>query len=206
MTLETSIQNLADAINNLASTLAANPPLPQNLEATPTSAAVATKRRGRPPKARPAADVAGLPFPTDLLAARLARAGRHEAEAFHFRGPFFVMVAGSGRFPEGKLPMVRHLVPEGLQNLHVRLLPEHGGIQGQFRHAIFSAALLEAARGIIAARSGLALIGDKQVRQFAPEKLVIEHGVGVLDARVFLARVFRFRRHGFPFCFVRNNL
>ena len=51
MTLETSIQNLADAINNLASTLAANPPLPQNLEATPTSAAVATKRRGRPPKA-----------------------------------------------------------------------------------------------------------------------------------------------------------
>lgn len=51
MTLETSIQNLADAINNLASTLAANPPLPQNLEATPTSAAVATRRRGRPPKA-----------------------------------------------------------------------------------------------------------------------------------------------------------
>ena len=52
MTLETSIQNLADAINNLASTLAANPPLPRNLETTPTSAAIEpAKRRGRPPKA-----------------------------------------------------------------------------------------------------------------------------------------------------------
>lgn len=56
MTLETSIQNLADAINNLASTLAANPPLPQNLEATPTPAAVATRRRGRPPKAETASE------------------------------------------------------------------------------------------------------------------------------------------------------
>jgi hypothetical protein len=54
-----------------------------------------------------------LPCPS---ASGLARAGRHEADRFHFVGPFPVMIAGARRVAEMELPCVDHFMRYGLED------------------------------------------------------------------------------------------
>lgn len=77
MSLEIAIQNLADAINNLAASAAGNPPLAKVLEAVPT--ADAPRPRGRPRKAE--AEVEAPVAPAEAAAKVAERIAAVSAEA-----------------------------------------------------------------------------------------------------------------------------
>jgi len=118
------------------------------------------------------------------FAARLPGTGRHQAYAFHLRGPFGIVIAPPAGLAVVMLPEMHHLMHQGLQAMQHPKRGEIVRIDGDFVRGCGPGRAGELLGAEIAAAMGLALHGDQAIGQGVAEQLGIEHSIGMLEGAV----------------------